>query len=250
MNYTASTKRHQQAVAMYTRTGMEISIPGTKRQGLARYRQMIFSIVNDSLSSAYPLTRQLLTDEEWDQCVDRFFASHACRSPFLWKMPLEFYEYADTYEKELTEQFPFFSELLLFEWLEIELFMKEDSEIMYQLNGKLEHDKLVLNPAVAINYFQYPVYKIRAKEISDDHKDHYFLISYRTPVELNVKFMGVIAPFARMIELLSEEVRSMNVLIEIISDEFKLPITEEMIYSTRMFMQQCFQKGIILGYLV
>ena len=248
MAYSDSTQQYQRMLASYTRTGIETNIPGTKEEGIARYRKMIYHIVNDSLTTAYPLTKKLFTEKEWDTSVQHYFSSHACQSPFLWKMPYEFYEFVKEHESILQTKYPFLNDFLLYEWVEIEVFMMEDIEVPHSKIGSVESDILVLNPACIVQYFQYPVYNKKTSEITSNDLAHYFLITYRNPETNKVGFLEVAPMFARMIELLDEKPQTIQSLINIFSNESEIKITPDIKTNIEFFFQECFSKGIILGF--
>jgi hypothetical protein len=248
MAYIDSTQQHQRVLAFYTRTGKEVTIKGTKPEGIARYRQMVYNVVNDSLSSAYPLARQLVTQEDWEATVNSFFSSHACQSPFLWRMPLEFYEYVKENEQPLLNSYPCLADLLLYEWVEIEVFMMEDEEVEYSTEGNIETDALVLNPACVLQYFQYPVYTKKVTEITSKDLSHYFMLTHRNAKTNVVAFLEIAPMFARMIELLSENVLPIDSLITQFTAESDLTITPDIRKNIVSFFQKCLAKGIILGF--
>lgn len=250
MAYSDSTQQYQRMLASYTRTGIEANIPGTKQEGIARYRTMIYNVVNDSLTTAYPLAKKLITAEEWDLVVQQYFSTHACESPYLWKMPFEFFEYVKETERELLAKYPCLGDLLLYEWVEIEVFMMDDIEVSYSKNGSVKSDALVLNPSCILQYFQYPVYSKTAAEISSDDQGHYFMLTHRNPETHFVRFLEVAPMFARMIELLDEKALTIDELANQFSAESAIEITPDIKSNIDSFFQKCLTNGIILGFTI
>ncbi|WP_018344490.1 DNA-binding domain-containing protein [Cytophaga aurantiaca] len=248
MAYIDSTQKYQRMLSNYTRTGIEAKIPGTKQEGIARYRTMIYNVVNDSLSTAYPLAKKLLTKDEWDNMVQHYFSSHACVSPYLWKMPFEFFEFVKENESELLTKYPFLSDLLLYEWVEIEVFMMEDVEVSFSKIGSIASDALVLNPSCILQYFQYPVYSKVATEITSSNQAHYFMLTHRNPETNLVRFMEVAPMFARMIELLDERPFTIEELTNQFSTESKIEISQTIKTNIESFFKKCLTKEIILGF--
>lgn len=248
MAYSDSTQQYQRMLASYTRTGIEVNIPGTKNEGIARYRTMIYNVVNDSLATAYPLAKNLITAEEWNATVQHYFSSHACASPYLWQMPFEFFEFVKERELELQTQYPCLGDLLLYEWVEIEVFMMNDVEVSYSKNGSIKTDALVLNPSCILQYFQYPVYSKKAAEITSNDVAHYFMLTHRNPETNLIRFMEVAPMFARMIELLDEKAQTIEALTNQFSTESEIEISQTIKKDIESFFQKCLTKGIILGF--
>ena len=113
----------QSRLAMYCRTGDLLPIKGLTDNRVQTYRRLVYNVIDDTLQSAFPLTYDLLTTEEWDEIVNLFFSNHACQSTSVWKMPFEFYQFIENSAGELKEKYKFLAELLLFEWTEIEIYM-------------------------------------------------------------------------------------------------------------------------------
>jgi len=180
--------------------------------------------------------------------VHRYFCSHACASPYLWKMPFEFFEFIKENAFGLQTKYPCLSDLLLYEWVEIEVFMMEDPEVSYSKKGSIASDALVLNPACILQYFQYPVYNKTATDISSNDSGHYFMLTHRNPETNLVRFLEVAPMFARMIELLDEKSLTIDELIYQFSSESQIAITPEIQASIELFFEKCFVKGIILGF--
>ncbi|MGN6645825.1 MAG: HvfC/BufC N-terminal domain-containing protein [Cytophaga sp.] len=248
MAYYDSTEQYQRMLTNYIRTGIEPDLPGSSQEGIKRYRQLIYNVVNDSLNKAYPLTQALLSAEEWDQAVKEYFSSYACRSPFLWRMPFEFYEYVKNDCLKLNASYPFLSDLLLFEWVEIEVFMMEDIEVAYTTDGNILFSRLVLNPACILQYFQYPVYKKDAKEIEEIDRANYFMLTYRHPETNKVHFLEISPMFAKMLEYLSEESQTLDQLTDRFSKESGLIINSQKKNEIEDFLRKCCEKRILLGY--
>lgn len=248
MAYTDSTHQYQRMLADYVRTGVKTKIPNIKEEGIDRYRKMIYHVVDDSLATAYPLTKQLLTEEEWNSAVHNFLSSHTCQSPFLWKMPFEFFEFVKKTETALQNKYPYLNDLLLYEWVEIEVFMMDDIETIYATNGSVITDALVLNPSCILQYFQYPVYNKSVTDITANDLAHHFLLTHRNPETHLVRFLEVAPMFAYMIELLNEKEHTIEELIEHFSHKSGVRITPEIKEDIEAFFQKCLVQKIILGF--
>jgi len=120
------TETQQNNFAKFCRTNELQSIDGLTENRIHHYRRLIYGVIDDSLRSAFPLTENLLTADEWKFLVDEFKAKHNSQSPQIWQMPYEFYQFIDTNAFEAKIKYPHLIDLLLFEWKEIELYMMED----------------------------------------------------------------------------------------------------------------------------
>jgi len=211
---TASYK-HQSSLANYCRTGEYTPIPGVKEKNVGRYRQLIFNVVNGSLQSAYPLTYSLLGEEEWHELAHTFFSSHRCQSPLVWQMPKELYEFVVEENYPLAKKYPFLSDLLLFEWKEVEVYMMEDIEPYPFTKKRINDAGLVLNPEIQVLSLEYPVHLKNAKEISEKDKGVYFVSLHREPETGRVLFTNMQYPHVQVIEKLAQEPVNFEELLKI-----------------------------------
>lgn len=242
-----TTHKQQSKLAAYCRTGKWQSIPGVDKENAAYYRKLLYNIADDMLQNAYPLTHELLTAKEWNNAVNDFFSNHSCQSPQVWYMPKEFYQYIKNTKHPLLNKYVFLEELLLFEWLEVELFMMEDEPVEYDETGDVLFSRLVLNPEHRLLTFQYPVHKMNAEYISASHSGSYFVIAHRNR-EGEVIFTDSSPSFIRMIEYLEENAFSIKELIAAFEKEFKLQINDENQQHIIRFFSNAYEQHLISGF--
>ncbi|MBW6479645.1 MAG: DNA-binding domain-containing protein [Bacteroidales bacterium] len=242
------TKTAQSALANYCRTGILNDIPGVEDHRVHHYRRLVFNIIDDSLASAYPLTRNLLSVAEWDELVNEFFSSHPCQSPQVWTMPKEFYEYLIEVNHPLLTKYPFLQELLWMEWLEIEIYMMEDQKVNYQGSDISGIGKLVINPEHRLITLNYPVHLKQASQILPDDRGNYYLIMHREPVSGKVHFTDLSPFFTRMIEHLNSQTYRVDELIEMTARDFGMNV-EKMVYENSLrFIENALNSKLILGF--
>ena len=143
---------------------------------------------------------------------------------------------------------PFLNDLLLFEWIEIEVHTMED-EIFPKIKkeGDIWNDILILMPEYRLLQLEYPVHIKQTKEITAADKGNYFLFSYRTLENKSVKFMDLSILFAFCIEQIEEG----NTLKDIVKQFFTLTNSEfnnEIKEKTESFIKGLIQKEVVLGF--
>lgn len=169
--------------AGYCRTGNFVRLKKTTPNRLPHYRKLVFNVIDDTLQTAYPLTFGLLTKPEWKELVNDFFGTHNCQSYQVWKMPYELYQYVLNNRLSIKQKYPQLLNLLLFEWMEIEVFMMEDIETpSFKTSGQLITDDLILNPEHFLLATEYPVHYKKAKEISAADKSIYYILIFREQI--------------------------------------------------------------------
>lgn len=242
------TSYYQSALAGYCRTGKYTSIPGVRKHHVTHYRRLVYNVVDDMLQTAFPLTCHLLSAKEWNGLINKFFSSHSCQSPQVWYMPKELYQYVVQHESTLLIKYPFLTELLLFEWMETELFMMEDLPVTYNITGNPLTDLLVLNPEHQLLYFQYPVHIKKAKQITEADKGNYYLVMFRNPDTDGVQFMSLSPALVRIVEWLNEAPMDLETLTTNIAEELQLQITPDISAMISRFLTEALKNRLIKGF--
>ncbi|MES2837047.1 MAG: DNA-binding domain-containing protein [Bacteroidota bacterium] len=201
------TYQIQQQFAEYCRNNTNASISGADQVRIQKYRDLVFTIVEDALQSAYPITHFVLQEEKWLQFVCDFFSLHPSAEPMLWKMPKQLYLFAvkNNYGDKIN--CPFLSDLLLFEWKEIEIEWMEDEEILFSefsfLKNNLETIP-VWNPDYEIIQLSYPVHLNQFENI-ENKKGNYFILIFRNRETNKSHFLELSPLLAYIIQTTHEE---------------------------------------------
>lgn len=145
------------------------------------YQRLIKNIFKDVLESAYPITHKILGDEKYSELISDFLLCYSCKDPQYWRMPYEFKVYLEQTELVDHGKHPYLSELLNFEWLEIEIHSQQD------VNVKLRQGEIILNPYAELLELKYPIFKHSSHE-QLKKGGPYYLIIYRDLEKLTVQF--------------------------------------------------------------
>lgn len=247
MSFLTSTHQHQTDFAAYCRTGNLKSIPGIHKKNILQYRTLVLNVIDDTLQNAYPLTYDLLQEEEWKELVTDFFANHSCQSPQVWYMPKEMYEYVLNTGHPLLKKYFFLQELLWFEWIELEMFMMEDKYSRASQKGDILFSKLILNPEHQLLPLNYPIHKKNSRDITITDKGNYFVIVHRN-AKGDVVFNDISPSLVRMVEYLVETPISLSKMFHLFQIEFGIELSETDQNNIVYFFENAFQQGLILGF--
>mgnify|MGYP005838916787 CR=1 FL=1 len=246
MNLQQATFNAQSQLAAFCRTGNYSPIQGVNEKHVHQYRRLVFNVVEDSLQSAYPLTHNLLTAQEWDGLVNIFFSEHECQSPQVWQMPGELIPFMENTNHPLLEKYVCLKDLLLFEWLEVEVYMMEDLEATpFKTKGDLKNDKLVLNQELKILMLNYPVHLKNASEITEEDQGQYFACMHRDPESGRVEFSNLQYPHVELIEHLSNQPINYKDAFQLF---LKYTTEYEASHALNGFIQASLESKLILGF--
>jgi len=193
MQLDSSTYQAQSSLAAFCRGGSLPLLPDINENHVLQYKRLIKNIFHDTLSSAYPLTCDMLPSNDWNDLVNQFMLHHACSNPQVWYMPVELYEYVRDNDLPLKKKYLHLLELMQLEWLELEVYMMEDEEQNGVFSDKSDFRKkeICLNTETRIAAFEYPVHLKNARYISHTDKGNYFVSLHRHPESGKVLFVDL-----------------------------------------------------------
>lgn len=237
----------QKSVADYCRNGKETKIKGTRSDRLPHYRRLVFSVVNDSIQSAYPITKKYIDKNIWEEMVYNFFSTHKCETAQIWRMPNEFYQYS--LENNFAEKYkiPYLNDLLYFEWLEVELYMMEDIPYPQIEDINIRADKkIAVNPEYKLIKLEYPVHKIKLSEL-EKNKGDYFLLLFREKESGRIQFIELSVLYAFLLENILSEEKTLTEIYNEILDVFGINDLDLLLKNTTNFLTNLKEKGFVLG---
>jgi len=247
MKLNKETAEIQESFALYCRSGIETPIPLSRPENLHHYRRLVFNIVLNTMTQAYPIAHKALGNEDFKDLIHNFFLNHNSQTPQVWKLPFEFYEYVITNKLSEKLELPFLNDLLLFEWIEIEVHTMPDiSPSEFIKEGNMFTDILILNQEYKIIKLSFPVHLYapnKAKDLSGD----YFVIALRDPENYKVKFLNLSILHVFFFEQLATEEKTLNEIIDEASEIFKLE-KNTIITNITPFINDMFLQNVILGY--
>lgn len=249
MLLSQETSGYQRMLAEFCRRGDGELIPGMREGRAEVYRDLVFSVVEDTLARAYPITKARLGSELWAQLTQDFFSHYACSSPHLWQMPRELISFAKDSHYRRRSRLPYLDDLLRFEWVEIEVFNMEDAIYpAVRSDGDFLKDILIVNQECRILELSYPVFRpATEKELATAAQ--FRLLVYRHPERLTVEFIELSPFFAELLRRLSEAPQAVEkILSELTKCECVRP-TPEMIAKVSAFVENLNHAGMIRGFL-
>ena len=241
------TKDIQSRLAAYC-VGQESpeNIPGIRTDRVGHYKRLINNIIEDSLTSAYPIAADDLGDNKWQSIVDRFIKEAKPSNPQLWKMPYDLIPFAE--ESNLVEELdrPYFLDLLKFEWVEIAVHTMADIPFnLFKSYGNTLDAKIVVNPHFEHLALSYPVYKLKGKALND-HEGQYHIVVFRDEDSGVVEFLEL-SPFLIHFLFHCQENILATEALDISLNAFGVERSESIENQAISFIKNMIDKGLIFG---
>ncbi len=192
----------QYQFAAYIRDPEHQAIPDQlESRRMAIYRDLFFNNINNTLSSAFPVIRQLMTQNDWLNLVRSFMKDHFCQSPRFVDVSKEFIDYLHQ-QHDVDKAMPFLHELAHYEWVELALSIAEDEWQSSEINEAC--DLLTLSyhdsPLAWLLSFDFPVHQISHDfQPTSASETPHFLLVYRNQAD-EVKFIELNGLSAHLFE--------------------------------------------------
>ncbi len=248
MLYSKETYKLQQQFVRWCRTGEQVNLDNTRPEGLKQYRRLLRNNINNTMIQAFPIAHKILSEKEWATLIDDFFGKHDAQTFQVWKLPFEFYKFVNQQSYGIKFNKPYLSDLLYFEWIEIEVHtMPDEPPELYKTEGNIKNDRIEVNNEYRLIKLNFPVHLYAAEE-SKKHTGNYFLLAYRHPENFEVRFVDLPALHAFFFEKIATEEKNVNEVLNEIGDASgadHLQVIEENIIS---FVKTMFEQKVFLGY--
>ena len=248
MLYSTKTYQSQKKLTNWVRTGSDPEVPGTVLEGLKQYRRLFRNNINNTMEQAFPITFEVLEKEQWNLLIDEFYAIHDAKTPHVWKLPFEFYQFVNEQGYSTKFNLPFLNDLLLFEWLEIEIFTMQDIlPEPYRKTGDFLNDRIECNNEYQLTQLKYPVHLYAARE-SIKHSGDYYLLSYRMPETFEVKFIDLPVLHVLFFEKITNQQMTANEIIEELSDQNSSIDKNQLKQNIEEFINTMLSEKVFLGF--
>ncbi|MES0490170.1 MAG: DNA-binding domain-containing protein [Leptospirales bacterium] len=99
----------------------ETEISGGNENRLHLYRDLVQYRFREVLQNSFPVFAQKIGNELFQRLIAEFILTKPS-TPYIWQMPDEFRNFV--IGKNMRDDFPYVEDLLWYEWIEVELFMK------------------------------------------------------------------------------------------------------------------------------
>jgi len=190
----------------------EITAPS--KNPIQIYKDMVHYRFIEVIENIFPIFCEDISRKRLNKLVFKFIQSNP-RTPYVWQMPFEFREFI--LKNGLLKDMPYTSDLLLFEWIEVELFM---SDYKKQKSCKLSWDSsFELNDSARLYEFDYSVYKKRYKK-----RGKYHLIVYYDFDDHEVHFQEITDFMYMFLKKLKKE--NPEVALKRVSKKFDVPFMD------------------------
>lgn len=238
------TRELQNSLGSYCRGASDSIVKEHSNEKLSNYKQMVWNVVYDSLSKVYPISRQIIGNEKWNELVEFFFAKHKCRTNQIWKLPKEFIQCMKIGHGYKKANIPYLMDLLRFEWCEVEVFMMRNRKIKFAPITSSSENRLTINPYLKILTLNHPVHLLKKEEPLGRKTSH--ILCYRGWEDFRVYYLEISVLGKHLINCLKKGFTLKEITKDLLGSLIENK-EKELCKETENFFQEMINKQIILG---
>lgn len=197
------------------------------------YERLLFNNVSGFIETAFPVLNSIVSDNDWTQLVRQFFVQHTCDSPFFIDISKQFLEFIMEKESPLHASLPYLTSLAHYEWLELSVSVREDSQRRTVDLEAIDESFLILSNAAEPASYNFPVHKISEENAFDTIvltplEQPVYLVLYRKEESSIVSFLEVNAVTALTCSYLQNRKVSFGELLDYLHEHLPQYQTEQL----------------------
>lgn len=177
---------------------------GIEDRRMKIYRELFYNNLRDLLGRSFPVLKQVLGAEAWDDMVRDWLRRHRAQTPLFLELPQEFLAYLQHERPAAAGDPPFMLELAHYEWVELALGIdeREIDDGALDAGGDLLEGCPVLSPLASSLAYTWPVHRISPDyQPAEPPAEPTRLLVYRDRQD-QVGFIEINLVTARLLELL------------------------------------------------
>jgi len=239
----------QQALARYIRNPAQaVGDASWPISRLQTYADLVYNTVQDLLARFFPVLKEVVSAQDWQQMVRDFIGRHQSQSPYFLELAQEFLDYLEQ-ERDGSNDPPFLLELAHYEWVELALDVSDmqNPDTGFDPDGDLLEYPICLSPLICSLAYRFPVHRIcRDFQPQQPPEQASFLLVYRDRTD-KVRFLELNALSARLLSLIEQQPAACGEqLLQQLAAETGLS-AEQLRVNGAQTLQQWREQGIILG---
>jgi len=150
----------QEKFTRYLRDPSNVPIPeGLNPRRMKVYQELVYENILSLLSGFFPVMDSLYTETKWRALISEFIRDFKSETPYFPKLGEEFIFFLSSRENR-DKDLPFLLELAHYEWIELELYVSEETRSQPISSEALSTVKLSLSPLAMPLAYHYPVHQI------------------------------------------------------------------------------------------
>lgn len=149
-----SFQKNQLAFTHYLRT----STAFPEKRNISIYRDLVYKRISGLIGDSFPITKNIIADDEWQAMIRDFIAKHRSQTPYFLEICQEFLVYLMNERQPLESDHNILLELAHFEWIQLALDVADTDMLEQHSSTPTENVEWQASPLAAGLTYSYPVH--------------------------------------------------------------------------------------------
>jgi len=215
---------------------------------MAMYRELFFNNIDSFIASNFPVLRTILSDGQWLELTQDFYARHRCDTPYFSEIAEEFLAYLQN-ERSNPDDYPFLLELAHYEWVEMALSIAKEAPALGDGDflENLLRQRIALSPLAWPLLYRYPVQAIGPGFLPLEAPEQpTCLIVYRDELD-QVHFLKTTGLTIRLLQILQDQgAMSGEACLQAVAAEFPQIDLQALMTNGFTILRELAEKGILI----
>jgi uncharacterized protein len=245
--------QYQQAFADHLRRPDLPNPPSVQNHSrLVVYRRLVFNNFCSFLNSCFPITRSILSAQEWQQLSQTAFSGIRAHSPLFRNIPDIFLQWLQKQPQPYLPQYPWLLEFMHYEWLELVVEthaaqLDKINHLMPQVEDPLNSYPLP-NPTLQLACYRWPVHTLQTGHIPTQALPDAHCFAVVRQRNDHIQFVSINALTAQLLQLLIENQKPLGETLQQLSQHADLELTADMLQFVQEVVQQMLDADVLLGW--
>lgn len=222
---------------------------GVPESRMAVYEALVFNNLKGFIDTAFPITRNILTEAEWLRTLRRFAAGHHCRSPLFRDIAAEFLGWFIPMAETLFPDRPWLAEFMHYEWIELAAEVAEDppGPDVIDPDGDLMDGCPALHPSVHVGCYRYPTHRVSPQRLPREHeRGSYCYLVMRAPDD-RIRFHSVNPAVGWLIERIAQQDGNGEGVIRALAQHLGVTVTATFLEQGQSMLSDLRRQGALIG---
>lgn len=212
------------------------------------YKRLFYSNISSLLAGSFPITHEILDDQEWSDLVRSFYQAQNNHTPHFPEISREFVLFLQN--NYASDKHPYLAEFAHYEWVELaaDIDLRELNKNPDLSSQQLFEGVVDVSPLVRLHVYHYPVHQISTDFIPNEKSPEPFFFAVYRDSDDEVKFLQLNQVSAYLLETLQNNTAlSSAEVLKSLAKQMQADDVEAIVNFGRDVIWDWYQKDMIRG---
>ena len=247
---STSIRGFQDAFARRLRDPAASPLPSSvPERRMAVYEELVFNNLKGFIDTAFPITREIVSEAEWQRTLRRFAAGHRCRSPLFRDIAEEFLGWFVPMADTLFPDRPWLAEFMHYEWIELAAEVAEDppGRDVIDPDGDLMKGCPALHPSVHVGCYRHPLHRVSPRRLPQEREQGSYCYLVMRASDDRIRFHNVNPAVGWLIERIDQRDGNGEGALLALAEHLGVSVTATFLEQGQSMLSDLRRQGTLIG---